>query len=96
MNKWHDKISFQQAKNDYEYITNNYGNPCDFCGSLCNCDLLFDILNGIKSRKEAYIEMIDYIWDNGIEDNDSSCSSNIRPDESDLRIKQIKERYYID
>jgi len=67
---------------------------------LCNSELLFSVLYEI-TRKEAYSEMIQYIWDNGLEpDNDTtasrSCSTDLRPDENDTRIQEIKERYLID
>lgn len=88
-------ITFKQAQSDYIYIKEKYGEPNDFCGTLCNCELLFELLDGKISRKEAYIQMIEYIWDNGIEDPDSGTSSDIRPDEDDARIQKIKERYFI-
>lgn len=99
--KLHEKITLKQAKDDYEYIVNQYGQPCDFCGTLCNNDLLFSILEGKTTRKEAYIEMIEYFWSNGLEpSNDTNvnrcCLSDLRPDENDKRIQKIKERYLID
>lgn len=99
--KWHDDITFKQAKSDYEYIVSKYGQPCDFCGSLCNSEFLFSVLDGKITRKEAFIEMIQYIWDNGLEPDDDttasgSCSTDLRPDENDTRIQEIKERYLID
>lgn len=98
--KGHDNISLKQAKSDYEYISNTYGRLCDFCGSICNEELLFWVLDGTMTRKEAYIRLIRAFWTNGIEpEYDGSVngygSSDIRPDENDIRIQKIKERYAI-
>ena len=94
--KRHENISLKQAKGDYDYITNNYGHPCDFCGTLCNDELLFSVLEGKITRKEAYIQMIEYIWENGLEAGNSGVSTEFFPDENDKRIQRIKERYLID
>lgn len=94
--KWHDDIHFKQVKDDYDYIVHEYGLPCDFCGTLCNTDFFFSVLNGEITRKEAYIQMIEYFWSNGMECANGGCSTSLRPNEKDKRIQKIKERYLID
>ncbi|MCB7306160.1 hypothetical protein NE683_12215 [Bariatricus massiliensis] len=91
-----ENISLKQARDDYDYITSQYGEPCDFCGTLCNNDLLSSILEGKITRKEAYIQMIEYIWQNGLETGNNGGSTEFFPDETDKRIQRIKERYSID
>jgi hypothetical protein len=96
MKKWYENITFKQTKNDYNYLVETYGEPCDFCGTLCNNELFQSLLDGEISRKECYIQMIEYIFTNGIETKYSKCSSDLKPNEDDIRVQKIKERYFIE
>ena len=91
----YENISITQARNDLKYIRDKYGEPQDFCGSFCNNRVLNDIMFGRISIKEAIIENIEYYFTNGLEDLNAGCSSSLRLDYSDKRIKRIMDRYYI-
>lgn len=88
-------ITITQARKDLEYLKKNYGEPNDFCGSFCNCEILEDILMGKKGVKDAIIDNIKYYFGNGLESNYSGCSSNLLPDLDDSRVQRIMERYDI-
>lgn len=90
-----DNVTITQARSDLKYLRDNYGSPCDFCGSFCNNEMLDDILMGTKSIKEVIIANIKYYFSNGLETYDSGCSSSLLPDLNDSRVQRIMERYFI-
>ena len=88
-------ITITQARKDLEYLKKHYGEPNDFCGSFCNCEILESILMGKKSVKDAIIDNIKYYFSNGLESDYSGCGSDLLPDLKDSRVQRIMDRYDI-
>ncbi len=89
------KITITQARKDLEYLKIHYGEPNDFCGSFCNCEILESILMGRKTIKDAIIDNIKYYFSNGLDSMHDGCSSDLLPDLEDSRVQRIMDRYDI-
>lgn len=90
------KITIKQARSDLKYLYDSYGPANDYCGSFCNCDVLWDVIMGKETIYNTIIQNIRYYFTNGIEDSSACCYSRIKPDKNDKRIISIIERYDIE
>lgn len=89
-------MSYKQAKEDYEYLCSILEKgPHDFCGSFCNTESFFDLLNDPSKRKaeEIYSDLINYFFDAGEEFE--SCQKRVTLDLKDKKTNWIYKKYKV-
>lgn len=90
------RISYEQARSDYEYLEKKYGSPYDLTGGFVIDEKCFILLRNPskKSASELYVSLIQY----GINDGFDGCDGDrghikLQDIEDDNRVTEILERY---
>lgn len=80
----------EDVRKDYQYLFSIYGDAGDICGSFCNTEMYFKLLNN-PTKKEAYnhyVDLVNFFFQGCFSDYNASDII-----ESDTRAFEIYEKY---